>query len=274
MESIKINNAMYIGANDRKALVDLEIPKHFNEKIILFAHGFMGFKDWGCWNLMQAYFVKQGFGFCKYNVSHNGTTIDKPKDFVDLEAFSKNNYSNELNDLHAAIKFIEEKIEGEYQLILLGHSRGGGIVILGANQPKVVKIITLAAISSIEERFPNEEKLLEWKEKGFYTVRNNRTQQDLPISFLQYEDFQMNKKKLNIQLACEKLDKPVLIIHGNKDESVSINEGLKLSDWLSVPLTIIDGANHTFGASHPCTANQLPNHLLISLEKIIDFIHD
>jgi hypothetical protein len=57
MVNINITNATYLCAINRMALLDLEIPTNHNGNLILFMHGFMGFKDWGCWNLMQDYFV-------------------------------------------------------------------------------------------------------------------------------------------------------------------------------------------------------------------------
>ncbi|WP_435524823.1 hypothetical protein [Chryseobacterium indoltheticum] len=41
---------------------------------------------------------KQAFSV-KFNFSHNGTTVEDPENFADLEAFGNNNYSKELSDL-------------------------------------------------------------------------------------------------------------------------------------------------------------------------------
>ena len=54
---MKISNATYVGANERLGLIDLEVPRNFNRKMIVFLHGFMGFKDWGAWSLVQNYFI-------------------------------------------------------------------------------------------------------------------------------------------------------------------------------------------------------------------------
>ncbi len=90
---ITIKNKSYSGSNNRESLIDFEIPENFNNQIIVFVHGFMGFKDWGAWNLVQDFFTKQGFGFCKFNLSHNGGTIENGIDFPDEEAFGLNTYS-------------------------------------------------------------------------------------------------------------------------------------------------------------------------------------
>ena len=42
-----------------------------NKNLIIFCHGFKGFKDWGPWNLVAEHFAKAGFFFIKFNFSHN-----------------------------------------------------------------------------------------------------------------------------------------------------------------------------------------------------------
>jgi pimeloyl-ACP methyl ester carboxylesterase len=272
MKSTKINNTIYTGANSRKSLTDLEIPENFNNKVVVFMHGYMGFKDWGCWNIVQSYFVKQGFGFCKYNVSHNGGTISDPIDFPDLDAFSNNTYYKELTDLLAILGWIENNFEKTPEIYLVGHSRGGGIALLGSMDKRVKKIVTWAGISDIARRFPNGEELLKWKNDGVKYTVNMRTRQKMPLSFIQYEEFDANRSILNIEQACRKITIPSLIIHGTSDTSVDISEGRQLARWLNQDLTLIENASHTFGASHPWQKEELPNELKQVCDKTIEFL--
>ncbi|MDG1858583.1 MAG: hypothetical protein P8I94_05750, partial [Emcibacteraceae bacterium] len=87
-----MKNQTFIGAKEKASLLDLNIPSNCSGKLIVFVHGYMGFKDWGCWNLVEDYFTELGFGFCKYNVSHNGCSTKDSLNFVDLEAFAEDNY--------------------------------------------------------------------------------------------------------------------------------------------------------------------------------------
>ena len=157
-----ITNAIYEGAEGKQSLYDLVIPEDWNGKLIVFIHGYMGYKDWGCWNLVSDYFSSKGFGFLKYNVSHNGGTLDNPIDFDDLEAFSRNNYVYELQDLEAIMNVIQGEFVNVPDIYLIGHSRGGGIALLESDNGFVNKICTWAAISSIESRFPKGEELERW----------------------------------------------------------------------------------------------------------------
>ena len=127
--------------------------------IIIFCHGYKGFKDWGAWNLMAEAFAKAGFFFVKFNFSYNGGTMEQPIDFPDLEAFGNNNYSIELDDLDCVIDWVcsnsEIKKEGNINNItLLGHSRGGGIVSIKAEEDsRIKKVISLAGVSDYKSDF-------------------------------------------------------------------------------------------------------------------------
>ena len=81
-------------------------PSSKPKPVVVFAHGYKGFKDWGAWELVAESFAKAGFFFLKFNFSHNGGTIEDPIDFPDLNAFATNNYSIELNDLNRVVDFI------------------------------------------------------------------------------------------------------------------------------------------------------------------------
>ena len=151
---IKIRNEIYIGAEKRKSLVDLIIPEEYNGHVLIFIHGFMGFKDWGAWNLVQEYFVEKGFGFCKFNLSHNGGTVSNGVDFPDPLAFGKNTYSKEIDDLKNIVNWIGDKVP-KWNGHLIGHSKGGALAIIaGRTMDKIQSVSTWAAIASIGERFP------------------------------------------------------------------------------------------------------------------------
>jgi pimeloyl-ACP methyl ester carboxylesterase len=228
------------------------------KKIIIFCHGYKGFKDWGAWNLMAEAFANAGFFFIKFNFSHNGGTLAQPIDFPDLEAFGNNNYTKELDDLESVIDWISMSANFKNEvdrddISIVGHSRGGGIVLLKANEDaRVQKVISLAGVSDYKSRFPKKEKFQEWAEKGVYFVKNGRTHQEMPHFYQFYEDFKKNEQRLNIQKATKNLKSPFLIIHGNKDTSVSIKEAENLHKWNPKSrFKIIKNADHVFNVSHP-----------------------
>jgi len=96
---IQIKHKVIKRTHNKPILVDLRYVSGLDPKpIIIFCHGYKGFKDWGAWNIMANAFAKQGFCFIKFNFSHNGGTMEQPIDFPDLEAFANNNFIKELDD--------------------------------------------------------------------------------------------------------------------------------------------------------------------------------
>ncbi|KMQ58429.1 alpha/beta hydrolase [Chryseobacterium angstadtii] len=269
--NIKLNNS-----ETRNFLADAFYPET-DEKLplVIFVHGYKGYKDWGAWNLMGEKFAEAGFFFVKFNSSHNGTTVEDPHNFGDLEAFGHNNYSKELSDLGVVIDhFVKDPHVDDQKIILVGHSRGGGISIIKTFEDERINgLITLASVDTLE-RFPKEEALEHWKKEGVYYVLNGRTKQEMPHYYQFYEDFQNNVHRFDVERATEMAKAYVLIVHGTHDESVSAKsaEHLHILNPNS-ELFLVEGADHTFGSKEPWTGNELPEYLNIVTEKCIDFIN-
>lgn len=250
-----------------------------NQPMVIFCHGYKGFKDWGAWNIMAKEIAKSGYCFIKFNFSHNGGTMETPIDFPDLEAFGQNNYTKELDDLNDVINWAQSYFKynpfiATNNICLIGHSRGGGICVLKASEDKrITKLITLASVSDFEKRTVTIGDLKEWKEKGVKYVLNGRTNQKMPHYYQFYEDFNANKERLNIKSATEKLTIPQLIIHGSKDTSISIKEAEELYQWHpNSKLQIIKDANHVFNTKHPWDSKKLSSELDSVVKLITNFL--
>jgi pimeloyl-ACP methyl ester carboxylesterase len=263
MKSIK--NNVVKGKHQKPIVTDVfYIETHQPKKVVIFCHGYKGFKDWGAWNLMAEQFANAGFFFIKFNFSYNGGTVENPIDFPDLEAFGNNNYTKELDDLESILDWIssEEKFKMEANISdisVIGHSRGGGIVLIKASEDnRIKKVISLAAVSDIGSRSSATGDLENWKKDGVKYVLNGRTKQQMPHYIQFYENFKSNEERLNIRKAVEKIEIPQLVIHGDNDTSISINEGYKIHSWNSESkLEIIENADHVFNVSHPWKEKQL-----------------
>ena len=78
--------------------------KKFNKApLIIFAHGFKGFKDWGGFPYLCAKLAGDGFAVLSFNFSHNGVNNSSPMDFTELDKFAENTHSIELNDIKTVI---------------------------------------------------------------------------------------------------------------------------------------------------------------------------
>lgn len=243
--------------------------------LVIFAHGYKGYKDWGAWNLMAEKFAEAGFFFVKFNFSHNGTTLEKPLEFDDLEAFGNNNFSKEMSDYDEVLNYFSKhpKVDSE-KIAIIGHSRGGGISVIKAFEDDRVKLlISLAGVSNFKYRFPNQERFEDWKNSGVFYSENGRTHQQMPHYFQFFEDFENNERRFDIQYAAQHFEKPLLIIQGTNDDAVKDKEAALLHESAkNSELKVIENANHTFGAKEPWPENDLPADLETATSYMIDFI--
>jgi len=276
----KIKNLSIQGKHNKPILADAFYLQNNEAKpIVIFAHGFKGYKDWGCWNLVAEEFARQNTFFVKFNFSYNGGTVDQPIDFPDLEAFGNNNFVKELDDLQSVIDWVctKKSIQPEIDIsniTLIGHSRGGGIVCLKASEEnRITKIITWAGVSDFEARFPQGKLLESWRTNGVSYIDNSRTKQQMPLYYQFYENFEQNKHRLDIKSAITKLKTPHLIIHGTNDTTVKIEEAKNFHSWNpKSELYTINGANHTFNSKHPWEETVLPLALQSVVHKSIVFV--
>ncbi len=267
--------------NNKPILTDLFYKETNTKKpVVIFCHGYKGYKDWGAWNLAADEFMKQDLFFVKFNFSHNGGTTENPIDFPDLEAFGQNNFIIELDDLETVIDWLisnsDVKHEADFENItLIGHSRGGGIVtIKAAENNKISRVISWAGVSDYGARFPKDEKILEdWEKEGVSYIENTRTKQQMPHYFQFYTNFKENEERLTIKNAVTSLTIPHLIIQGELDEVVKTNEAENLHHWNpKSEIIMVEGMNHPLGCTQPWTATKMPVHLAEVVKYSIGFI--
>jgi len=136
--SLKIHkNIPLIGEHDKPIISDFIFDEtKINQPVVIFCHGYKGFKDWGAWILMCKSIAEKGFFVVAINFSHNGGTIQEPIDFSDLKAFGNDNFSKQQDDLQSVIdeitldNFKFSNYTNSSNLTLMGHSRGGGAAII------------------------------------------------------------------------------------------------------------------------------------------------
>ena len=277
----EIYNQILKSKVSRPILYDVYYKKNSIKKpLVIFCHGYKGFKDWGAWGLVAKEFSKNNYFFVKFNFSHNGGTMENPIDFPDLEAFGNNNFSHELSDINRVLNHIKksEEFENDVDLkniSLIGHSRGAGSVLIKASEDFTVsKVISWAGVSDFKVKFNEGSKEFDnWKKNGIMYVKNARTKQSMPHYFQFYQDFKKNEERFNIKSAVEKLKIPFLIIHGSKDTSVLLKEGENLFSWSKAgEIQIIEGSDHVFKSKHPWQLKKLPEDLKKVVYLTINFL--
>ena len=275
-------NIILSGADCKPITLDIFYTETETAKpVVIYAHGFNGFKDWGNADIIEEEFAAAGFVFVKFNFSHNGTTPEHSQEFVDLEAFGNNNYTKQLYDVNAVVNWvcdlnnIHQKAIDKNSIYLIGHSMGGGIAILfAAKDNRIKKLITWAGISECKTPWTNwsEEKLQEWKLTGVEYNVNGRTKQNMPLYYQLHQDYLNNASVLNIETAMRSLTIPILICHGILDTAVPIEKAHDLHNWQPSSILFTVDSDHVFGRTHPWPFSELPAAMNAVIEKSIAFL--
>jgi alpha-beta hydrolase superfamily lysophospholipase len=235
--------------------------------LVVIVHGFKGFKNWGFFPWLAQRLAGHQLAVCRFNMSRSGIGED-PESFERLDLFERDTFSIELADLRVAVSHAQERFPG-LPTILLGHSRGGGVALLGASEvPNLSAVVTWSPIAQCDHWDAVMRR--DWDERGVTEVVNQRTKQVMRISRDVLDDFEANRERLNIVRAAESLRVPLLVIHGGRDESVPVAAGRLLAARAAdASLLVIGRAGHTFNAIHPLV--HVPFELELAAEATAHF---
>jgi dienelactone hydrolase len=256
----------------------LSLPESGDDfPLVIFVHGFKGFKDWGHFPLFANMLAAEGFAVLRFNFSHNGTTPAQPDVFADLPAFGRNTYSRELNDLADVLDALPQLPDAarinSNAVTLWGHSRGGGIAtIAAAGQSRVRALITWAAVADLSAGVLAMDAA-KWQREGVIYSQNARTQQEMPLGVNLLLDTLQNTERFDAANAASHLRIPHLILHGDADAAVPAYESERLKqNHPQAELHILPGADHTFGGRHPFAGSTLPPHSQNAFELMLRFL--
>lgn len=262
-------NFILEGALQEQFTIDLSYSESQEQKgVIIFCHGFKGFKDWGCWQMIANYFVENGFAFLKFNFSHNGMGLEDSVEFTDLDKFATNTLGKEMEDIGSVEQFIVNELPeilpviNTDKIFIIGHSKGGVSALLYCTQyeTKIEKICTWASPFDFHRSW-NSKFIDKWRTEGVQYIKNARTNQMMPLNIEVLEDLETNREKYSLINASQKLRIPYLMIQGTNDEAVKMEEfNLLKKHFTKAKSHIILGANHVFGGSHPYLGTALPEH--------------
>lgn len=249
---IKVESFALEGPKRSQIVGDLRFVERDSARpVIVFCHGFKGFKDWGCWPYFTEELAKRGFAVLSFNFSHNGIGANV-LELTEIDRFKENTFSLEEEDLELVLKAILKRTFSRCdptQVHLIGHSRGGAAVLAVASRFREIKsVITLASISRTGS--VTREQELAWRKDGVRYVVNMRTGQQLPLGVALLDD--ILARPAWIEESVKKLNIPLHIIHGERDDAVPVAAAQELFSWAKKgSLSIVSEANHVFGAKHP-----------------------
>lgn len=246
---------------------DLHVPERARALAVV-VHGFKGFKDWGFFPWLAQRLAQHRIAVCRFNMSRSGIG-DDPETFDRLDLFERDTYSIQLADLRTVVAFAHRELPA-LPAFLVGHSRGGGVALLGAaGVPNLRGVAVWSPIARCD-RWDDATKR-EWRRRGFMDNVNQRTKQNMRLATDVLEDYERNCERLDVERAAAELREPLFVVHGGSDESVPVQEGRLLASRApDASLLVIERASHTFNAIHPLI--HVPFQLTLAAEATAHFI--
>jgi dienelactone hydrolase len=246
--------------------------------VLIFVHGFKGFKDWGAFPDACAWLAGKGFAVLAIDLSRNGIS-HRADEFDELELFADATLSQDQEDVITAVHAISSgELQGSHndfgteEIGIIGHSRGGHTAIAAAVANEFIScVVTWAAVADYRAHW-SEEMIEDWKNDGQTIIKNGRTGQDMPLNRKVYDDLLTKTDELVAIEAIRKLYKPICLIHGEEDESVpyeAMDDLFEACPSNDKERHLIPNAGHTFETAHPWDENDFPAPFM----KALDFTY-
>lgn len=243
--------------------------------VIIFLHGFKGFKDWGPFPDVCEELARAGFGVVAMNFSLNGIG-DEKTNFTEMDLFERETFSQDLEDIGTVIEALQKgKISDSHSNLntdtigLIGHSRGGHTAISAAVEYDPIQcLVTWSAVADYRTRW-TDEMIADWEKQGYTEIENSRTGQQMKLGKAVYEDAEKNADRVIAMERMKDLRIPTLFIHGREDETVPYTDSEQLyiaCEAREKELRLVSNATHTYGAAHPFDSSDFPKPLSEALE--------
>jgi hypothetical protein len=234
---MKEENVIFNNKGEKLAGV-LHTPEAETKSAVVFCHGFAADKNDYRNKLVRAArkICTNGFSALRFDLQGCGASDGR---FVDTTI------STEAEDLRAAIDFI--KGLGYERIGILGSSLGGFVSIL-ANDSRIKCMALWSPVLSLKDTFLRTEKIsqqmiAEAMTKGF-TIYKKSDGREVELG----KEFVKEVNSLEIFDIIKRINYPLLIVHGNKDETVDYRYSEKYIRYAAgqKKLLIIPGADHDF----------------------------
>ncbi len=207
---------------------------------ILFLHGFPGHCSGTARRFCR---VLSLFGYTTMGFDFSGSDTSDGK-------FSDKLMSKEVEDVKYAIDFLENKY-GFKKLFLIGISTGAIDAALYAHLDKrITGVVLLSGVADLKRGVHYDfsaAQIADFKKKKYIVYdRLGKWYHGKKLKKAFYDEFFV----LNISRALKKYRKPLLIVHGSKDEAVPLLEAKDLYKTANEPkkLIVISGADHQFSS--------------------------
>ena len=279
------------GADDQPILGDTHLPDGEPIGVLVVCHGFKGYKDYGFFPYLAECAAQRGLIAHRFNFSHSGMT-DRLETFERPKLFEQDTWGKQTEDLgRVAAAIATGQLAGrDFPQVWFGHSRGGVTVLLtagrvfaaadyqGANRvppppdvPAPVAVVT-ASTPDVATSLDDAQRRLMHKQ-GYLESPSSRTGQNLRVGLGWLKEIEANPRAYDPCRAIARIKCPVLILHGDQDETVSPTAARRLAEAGGdrVNVRIIEGANHVYGGRNPLPNDEPPP---AALQEMVDLTID
>ncbi|MEX0744701.1 MAG: alpha/beta fold hydrolase [Phycisphaeraceae bacterium] len=273
------------GSDDEAIFGTAHLPGATPRGVLLIAHGFKGYKDYGLLPHLAEHASKQGLIAHRFNFSHSGMTRNV-ETFERPDLFERDTFSRQVEDLWTVAAAADAgQIAGEgLPQVWFGHSRGGVTSICAAGQlakqAAETSVWTAAPVGLVSAAAPHEANNLDdaqsrmLRKAGRTASPSGRTGQTLFVGRDWLDDIEQAGDALDPVAMVKVGNWPVLIVHGGADVTVQAASARRLADAAGARarLEIIEGASHTFDCPNPLTLDQpLPGGAQRLVELVVGF---
>jgi pimeloyl-ACP methyl ester carboxylesterase len=246
------------GSEGEPIIGNAHLPEARPGGVVLVAHGFKGYKDYGMFPRIAGALADRGFIAHRFNFSHSGMT-GAVETFERPDLFERDTWNKQVFDLLAVIGAVDHgALEGRgLPCVLFGHSRGGVSSLL-------------AALSSCNPLSDQEaDKLLN---DGFLVSPSSRTGQALRLGKAFLTEQREDPAGHDLLALAGRITCPVLVAHGEKDPTVPAGCADQIAAACGqATVRIVAGADHVFNTPNPLAPDAEPSP---QLAELLDAVGD
>ncbi|KAF9616970.1 hypothetical protein IFM89_033040 [Coptis chinensis] len=222
-------------------------------ELVILCHGFRSTKECKPLVTIANDLVKQGISAFRFDFAGNGESDG---------SFQYGNYRREADDLRAVVLHFS----GAKHVIqaIVGHSKGGNVVLLYASQYRDVKVVVNISgrfnlVRGIEGRL-GKDFMKRIENDGFIDVRDKTEK----VLYRVTKESLVDRLTTDVGPACLRIEKEcrVLTVHGSRDEIVPAEDAMEFDKLISShKLHIIGGANHEYTSHQVELASTVVNFI-------------
>ena len=255
------------GVDGQDILGNVHLPEGEPRGVLIIAHGFKGYKDYGMFPRIAQTAAESGLIAHRFNFSHSGMT-NNTDTFERTDLFERDTWNKQVFDCRAIVEAIAGgQLAGSgLPYMLFGHSRGGVSVLLTAGRfagdssfTQPAGVMTAAAPSQCLNLPPEAAKQL--LEDGFIVSPSSRTGQDLRVGKIALTEQQEDPQAHDLLVLVGNITCPLLVIHGEDDPTVPVaaSEQIGKAAHHDVKVLKVAGGDHVFNTPNPLPEDQEPS---------------